>query len=211
MLQIEMTASVRSSSGKGAMRRLRADGLSPAVVYGAGGEALKLQLDTKTLTAQLLEYYRRNTLVTLKIEGEGEKSVIFGEVQTDPVRDSVVHLDFIEIDLTLAREFRVPINYTGLAKGVDLGGMLQVQYPELVLLGKPVDIPDDCEVDVTALDIGDYVRCGSIKFPDTVELISDPKAVAVSVVVAGQKLEDEDEEAEAAEEDAAEAEAAPAE
>lgn len=205
MLQIEMTASVRSSSGKGAMRRLRAEGLTPAVVYGSGGEALKLQLETKTMMAQLLEYYRRNAIITLKIEGQGDKNVIFGEVQTDPVKDSLIHLDFIEIDLTLDREFKVPINYIGVAKGVDLGGFLQVQYSELIMRGKPTDIPDDCEVDITDLAIGDYVRCGSIKYPDTVELITDPKAVAISVVKAGLKLEDEDEEVEE------EAEAAPAE
>lgn len=210
MLQIEMSASARNSIGKGAMRRLRAEGMTPAVVYGAGGEAMNLQLDTKSLMAQLLAFYRRNTLVMLKVDGGVEKSVIFGEVQTDPVRDTVVHVDFIEIDLSLEREFKVPVNYKGVAKGVDLGGLLQVQHPELVLLGKPVDIPDDCEVDITDLDIGDYVRCGKIKYPDTVELITDPRAVAVSIVQPGQKVEEEEEEEDETAEEV-EAEEAPAE
>jgi len=133
-----------------------------------------------------------------------------GEVQTDPVRDTLIHIDFIEIDLTLDREFMVPVNYTGVAKGVDLGGLLQVQYPTLALRGKPLDMPDTCEVDVSGLAIGQMVLCGAIKIPDTVELVTDPEAMAVSVVKPGQKLEEEDDE-DSDETAVEEAEAAPAE
>ena len=213
MLHIEMSASVRTSAGKGAMRRLRAEGKTPAVVYGSGGEALKLQLDTKTLMAKLLAFYRRNTLVTLEIDDKQQKNVVIGEVQTDPVRDTLIHVDFLEIDLDLVREFRVPVIYKGVAKGVDMGGILNIQHPELVLAGKPKDIPDECEVDISGLEIGGYVRCGKIAIPEKVELITDRKAVAVSVIKAGQRIEDEDEDEEGAviEEGAVEVEAEAAE
>jgi large subunit ribosomal protein L25 len=198
MLHIEMSAFVRSSVGKGAMRKLRAEGRTPAVVYGAGGEALKLELDTKALMAKLLAFYRRNTLVTLKIDNGQEKDVVIGEVQTDPVRDTLIHVDFVEIDLNVVRQFKVPVVYKGVPKGVDLGGILNIQYHEIVLAGKPKDIPDECELDISGLGIGDYVRCGKIEIPVNVELISDRKAFAVSVIKAGQRLEDSDEEDEAA-------------
>ena len=111
MLQVEMSASVRTTSGKGPMRQLRMKGMTPAVVYGGGADALKLELDSKTLMAKLLHFYRKNAVVTLNIEGEGQKSVVVGEVQTDPVRDTLVHVDFCEIDLSKDRPFNVQIDY----------------------------------------------------------------------------------------------------
>lgn len=199
MLQIEMSASVRNTSGKGPMRQLRMQGLTPAVVYGGGADALKLQMETKTLMAQLLKYYRRNTLVTLKIDGAGDKNVVIGEVQTDPVKDTLVHVDFCEIDLNKDRVFDVPVNYQGTAKGVDLGGVMNVGHDTISLLGKPVDIPDDLVVDVTDLDIGDSIKCGAIAIPDAVKLVADPDAMAVAIVRPGVKAEEAEEGEEEAE------------
>lgn len=196
MLQVEMSASIRNTSGKGAMRRLRVEGKTPAVVYGAGGEAQKLQLETKKLMTQLLTYYRRNTIVTLKVEGEAEKTVRIGEVQTDPVHDTLVHVDFCDIDLEKEREYSVPVNYSGISKGVELGGQLVVPHPAIILVGKPLDIPDECEVDITPLMIGDDVKCGSIAISDSVRMITDSEAIAVAVAKPGEKVE-EDEEGEA--------------
>lgn len=187
MFQVEMSASVRDRSGKGPMRQLRVKGLTPAVVYGGGGEAVMLQLETKTLMAKLLEFYRRNTVVTLKIDGEPEKQVMIGEVQTDPVRDTLIHVDFCEIDLEKDRTFIVPIVYKGTAKGVDLGGDLVVGHNKVILKGKPLSIPDECVVDVTSLAIGDSIKCGEIAIPENVQMVTDVNVLAVSVEKPGQK------------------------
>jgi large subunit ribosomal protein L25 len=188
MFQVEMAASVRNVSGKGPMRQLRMKGFTPAVVYGGGGEAVKLQLDTKTLMAQLLEFYRRNTVVTLKIDGAAGKSVMVGEVQTDPVRDTLIHVDFCEIDLEKNRAYTVPIVFNGVAKGVDFGGDMVINHDKVVLEGKPLDIPDECVVDVTALAIGDDIKCGEIAIPANVKLLTDAETLAVSIVKPGQKV-----------------------
>lgn len=196
MLQVEMSASVRNTSGKGPMRQLRMQGMTPAVVYGAGSEALKLQMDTKSLMAKLLKFYRYNTVVTLDIENEGVKKVMVGEVQTDPVRDTLVHVDFCEIDLEKERAYKVPVKYEGIAKGVDLGGILVVACPEVVFQGKPLDIPDEVRVDIRGLRIGDDLKCSVFAVPENVTMLTDGKAVAVSVVKPGEKIEvDEEEEA----------------
>jgi large subunit ribosomal protein L25 len=209
MLQVEMSASLRSVTGKGAMRRLRMEGMTPAVVYGSGGEALSLQLESKTLTGKLLDIYRRNAIVTLKIDGKENKSVLIGEVQTHPVRDSLIHVDFCEIDLDRDRAFDVPIFYDGPAKGEDLGGELMVHYPTIVLEGKPLDIPDECTVDIREMVIGDIVKCGEITLPDGIKMKTDPNAIAIAVVKAGIKavdledMEEMEEEGEPVEEEAA--------
>ena len=194
MLQVEMTASVRNTSGKGPMRQLRMKGMTPAVVYGGGAEAQKLQLDSKTLMAQLLQWYRKNAIVTLKVDGASEKTVVVGEVQTDPVRDTLIHVDFCEIDLQKERAFDVTVNFTGNAKGVDLGGLLTVHYSTVILEGKPLDIPDECTIDITSLAIGDDIKCSALSLPDNVKLVTDPDAMLVSVVKPGEKVEESEEE-----------------
>lgn len=190
MLQVEMSASVRNTSGKGPMRQLRMQGMTPAVVYGGGAEAIKLQMDTKILMSQLLEFYRRNTIVNLKVDGVEEKNVLIGEVQTDPVRDTLIHVDFCEVDLEKDRAFTVPIVIKGKAKGVDLGGQMIVDCTQIVLEGKPLDIPDECTVDISSMNIGDEITCAAIKIPESVKIVSNPKTVVVSVVKPGEKAEE---------------------
>jgi len=207
MIQVDMSASFRSTSGKGAMRRLRMEGMTPAVVYGDGGGAVSLQLDSKILLAKLLKFYRRNTLVTLKIDGESDKSVVIGEVQTHPVRDTLIHVDFREIDLAKEHAFNVPVIYEGSAKGVDLGGVLIIHHQTVVIQGKPMDIPDECVLDVSELDIGESLKCGNIVITDNVKMITDPNASAVAVLAPGAKEVDEEvdgEEGEAVEGEAVE-------
>lgn len=194
MLQVEMSASVRNTSGKGPMRQLRMKGMTPAVVYGGGAEAQKLQLESKTLLAQLLQFYRKNAIVTLKVDDASAKTVVVGEVQTDPVRDTLIHVDFCEIDLQKERAFNVSVSFTGTAKGVDLGGVLNVHYPTVILEGKPLDIPDECTIDITSMVIGDDIKCSALSLPDNVKMITDPEAVLVAVVKPGEKVEESDEE-----------------
>jgi len=182
MLQVEMSASVRTETGKGAMRRLRNEGLTPAVVYGAGGEARALQMDTKAMMAKLLEIYRQNAVVTLKIEGEETKSVVVKEVQTDPVLDTLVHADFCEVDLEKAKVFSVPLKFKGTAKGVDLGGRLETYTDSVLLEGKPLDIPNDVVLDVSGMNIGEQLTYSTIALPENVKLVSKADGTCVSVV-----------------------------
>ena len=185
MLQVELSASVRTATGKGAMRQLRMKGKTPAVVYGGGAAALSLEMDTKSLMQQLLEIYRRNAVVTLKIDGDKDRHVLVGEVQTDPVRDTLIHADFCEIDLQKARRFDVPVVFTGVAKGVDLGGEMFIEHKSVTLEGLPLDIPDQFSLDVTDLRIGDHMTFGNIFLPQTLKLISNADKVCVKV---GKKI-----------------------
>jgi len=201
MLQVEMSASIRLTSGKGAMRRLRMEGMTPAIVYGGGKEAVALQLESKILMAKLLEFYRRNTIVKLEIDGDAARNVLISEVQVHPVTGSLIHVDFFEIDLDKVRSFNVPVVYEGIAKGVDLGGVLMVHHEHVVFDGKPLDMPDQCTLVVSELLIGDNIKCGVITVPENVVMVTDKNEVAVAVVKPGvEKVEDEDEEGAVSEE-----------
>ena len=184
MLQVNMESTVRTVFGKGPMRQLRMREITPANLYSGGAESVSLQLETGKLFKNLLFIQRRNAVVTLQIEGDskGERHVLVQEIQKEPVSGSLLHVDFIEIDLQKAAKFSVPIEYVGTAKGVDLGGELQVFKDTLLLRGCPLDIPDVVKVDITPLEQGGLgLTYGDLVIPENVEMLE--KADAVCVVV----------------------------
>jgi len=182
MLQQEMSASVRKDFGKGAMRRLRMAGSTPAVIYGTGREPVALQLETLPLVKQLLKIRRRNAVITLNIEGDSSRHVLIKELQTDPVRDTLIHADFYEIPLDKPRQFVVDLVVSGAAKGVDVGGILEVVSKKVVVEGNPLDIPDTMEVDVTDLAIGDDYLVSNLELPANIKMITAGGAVCVTIM-----------------------------
>ncbi|MGI9538104.1 MAG: 50S ribosomal protein L25 [Desulfocapsaceae bacterium] len=182
MITKEIATSVREIVGKGPVGRLRAQGKTPGVVYSGGNDALALEFETKVLFQELLDIQGRNAVITLKIDDGSEKNVLVKEIQTDPLKDSLIHADFMEIDVQKSSRFEVPIVYSGKAKGEDFGGLKQISNTVLVLKGKPLDIPDDCQIDVSDMAIGDKISAGDINLPKGVSLISDPQMVCVSLV-----------------------------
>ena len=182
MITKEIPAAVRKTFGKGEMRRLRAAGKTPGIVYSGGAEAMPLEFETKKLYAELLDIQGRNAVITLKIDGDSEKSVLVKEIQTDPVKDTLYHTDFLEIELEKELQFKVPVTYSGKAKGVELGGVLDMAQTEIELAGKPLAIPDDCVIDISDMAIGDKITAETIDLPEGVKLISKADMVCVSVV-----------------------------
>ncbi len=184
MITLTMSSSVRTGLGKGAMRRLRSAGKTPAVVYSKGKESLPLEFDSSALFKGLLFIHGRNAVVELKVDGDDKDSrqVLVQEIQKEPVSDQLVHVDFLEIDLQEKREFFVPISFVGVAKGVDMGGEMEVFSSRVRLKGCPLDIPDSIETDITYLDRGEKMLLGDLKLPDNVEMVDSPEFVCVSVV-----------------------------
>jgi large subunit ribosomal protein L25 len=185
MIQVNIPAAVRTVFGKGESRRLRMDKKTPAVVYSKGEEALALQFDEKILYKDLLFIHGRNAVVTLDIEGDSveKRHVLVQEIQKDPVQEEVLHVDFLEIDLESARKFNVDLRLTGVAKGVDLGGELNVSKQSLVLQGRPLDIPDEIVVDIRPLERGGKgISCKDLAIPENVEMLENPEAVCAVVI-----------------------------
>ncbi|MEE4242234.1 MAG: 50S ribosomal protein L25 [Desulfopila sp.] len=182
MLKIDMAASIRKETGKGAMRQLRINGMTPAVVYGGGGEALSLKLETQPFFQQLLKIHRKNAIISLNLDNGSTKHVLVKDIQTDPIKDTLLHADFVEIDVDKPHTFEVPIRYTGEAKGCDLGGILNIVNETLTVEAAPLNVPDEFVVDITALNIGDSIRIDTIEIPEKVTLLADPEDVCVSVI-----------------------------
>jgi len=208
MIQQDMTASIREEFGKGANHRLRQSGYAPAILYGKKSEPLALSMNAKALTKALLRLHGHNAVVSLDIEGEkGKKKhhVLIKDIQTDPITDSVLHVDFLEIDLDKEITLDVPVIYTGTAKGVDLGGILNILAHTVKIKGMPLAIPDEIPVDVTPLELTSHgITCGDLAIPENVSLEEEPGKVCVSVV-APKAVEEEVAEEEVAAEEAEEA------
>ncbi|MBM9605862.1 50S ribosomal protein L25 [Desulfopila inferna] len=196
MLKVEMTASVRKETGKGAMRQMRMKGMTPAVVYGAGAEALLLKLETRPFFNKLLSIYRKNAIISLNLDDGSTKHVLVQDIQTDPIKDTLLHADFIEIDVSKPRVFEVAIRYTGVAKGTDLGGILNVINDTLAIEAAPLDVPDEFVVNIADLNIGDSIKVDTIDIPENCTLVTDPESVCVSVVSLQKGTAEGEEEAE---------------
>ena len=184
MLQVDMSSTVRTVFGKGEMRRLRRQNKTPAVMYSGGEDTLALEVDTADLHKKLLFIHGRNAVVNLNVTGEqaGRHHVLVQEIQVHPVTDKLIHVDFLEIDLEKPIEFMVPLKFTGTAKGVDMGGELRVIKHAVRLRGKPLDIPDEIETDITSLGRGgDGLTFSEIKIPAGVEMLEDPGVTCVMV------------------------------
>ncbi|THB73995.1 MAG: 50S ribosomal protein L25 [Desulfobulbaceae bacterium] len=182
MITKEIPAVVRSTKGKGPVRRMRAEGKTPGVVYSGGQEALPLEFETSVLFTELLSIQGRNAVITLKLDDGTTKNALVKEIQSHPVKDTLYHTDFLEIDIEKPATFNVPISFSGKAKGVDLGGLLTTAKNEVILQGVPLSIPDECVIDVSDMAIGDAIKAGSIDLPEGVSLITDPETVCVSVL-----------------------------
>lgn len=201
MLQVDVTARVRSNFGKGAARSLRRAGQTPAVLYGPKTDPIALELDTRSFTKTLLGLKRRNAVVTLDVEGGDKRHVLIRELQVDPVQDTLTHADFYEIHLDEPSIFSVPIQYEGNAVGVELGGELSIHITSVDIQGKPLDIPDFIPLDISSLELGDKLTCSDMSIPENVSLLDDADKVCIAIVTASVEPEEE-EEVEAAEAEA---------
>src|ERR671928_2142354 len=135
-----LTAQARNEKGKGPARRLRANGLIPAVVYGQKREPTHVAVDPAALQKAIATPHKFNTLLTLQLDG-AQKRVLFKDYEADPVSRRLLHADFIEVELDKPVRVQVPIVTTGKAEGVVAGGILTVSAHEITVESLPNAIP----------------------------------------------------------------------
>jgi large subunit ribosomal protein L25 len=183
MKEVILKANFRERAGKEYAKKLRKNGLIPAVVYGQKADTLPLEIESKAFLTLLREGLGENVLVTLVTEGKknGERKVLIREIQRDPVKGYIVHVDFHEVSLTKKLSLQVPIHLVGSPEGVKEGGILQHTLRELEVQCLPTAIPEKVEVDVSHLKIGDTIHVSDLKTED-LEILSDPQSSVVSVV-----------------------------
>ena len=192
MAKSVLNVETRVRVGKGGSRKVRRDGLIPAVVYGKGIEALNLRLDPKALQQAVATEAGWNTLVTLKGDGPFDGLVvILKDMQIDAIRRHPKHVDFLAIDLKALLSVMVPVHPVGKSQGEIEGGTLQLIRHELELNCLPTNIPTSIDIDVTKLNVGDSVHIDEVVLPDGVESQHDVNYTVLAVV--GHKAEEVEE------------------
>jgi len=173
----------RVRTGKGGSRKVRADGLVPAVVYGKGMEALNLRVDPKALQQATATEAGWNTLITLRGDGPFDgKVVVLKDMQIDAIRREPKHVDFYALDLKKKIAFMIPVSPQGKSKGEKEGGTLQLVRHELELFCLPTDIPPSIEINVEELEVGDVVHIDEVTLPEGVESKHDVNFTVLTVV-----------------------------
>jgi large subunit ribosomal protein L25 len=197
MATASLSAKVRSDRGKGVARKLRAAGEVPGVIYGHGREPQSLTVNAREF-ARLAERVRiTSTVIELALDGKTARTLV-RELQRDPIKRSVIHIDFQELVAGEKVTVSVPLRFVGTPEGVKTGGgILEETMHAVEVTCDPANIPDHLDVDVSALTIGHSLHIGDLKLPDGVEVTDDPEQTIA--VVSAPKAEEEVKPAEGAE------------
>ena len=180
-----LKAEVRKEVGKRIAKDLRIKGLVPANVYKGGKGATSLQVVAGDLADVLHTKAGENVIITLKISGEGnpkDKTVVIKEIQREPIKDRILHVDFNEISLTEMLKVNVPLVSHGEPVGVKVdSGILEHVIRELQVECLPTAIPEKLEADVSNLKIGDAIYVKNIVPPEGVKILNDAELIVMIV------------------------------
>jgi large subunit ribosomal protein L25 len=183
MATILLAGQRRTLVGTGGARKVRGAGMIPGVLYGPHEEPTSLQVPYKDLEGILRSASGENAIIDLRLDGGGEGLLaLIRDVQRDPVRRRILHVDFQHISMTQRIRVRVPVHLTGVPHGVkDFGGILEPILREVEVECLPADIPSHVSVDVTAMEIGDAVHVRDIQ-QEGVEILDNADQVVATVV-----------------------------
>lgn len=186
---ITIAAEGRDARGKNEARRLRAKGSMPAVVYGGSEGAIPVAISPKELSRILHSKTGHNTIFNLELPGNATAPVMIVDWQFDPIKDSLLHADLKRIDLTKRIVVKVPVVTHGDPKGVKLqGGIHEIVTREIEIECLPDEIPEQFDVDVVELMIGQNIRVSEIPLSGSMKLLSPSDAVVSHVVAVKEEV-----------------------
>ena len=160
----------RDRAGKGAARATRRQGLVPGVIYGGREEATLIAIEPKILNGLMHDPAFKTNIFEVEIAGKKQRTMAM-DVQLDPVSDKPIHADFRRIDKDTLVRVPVPVQFHNEAAspGIKLGGVLNIVRHDVEVRGRPDDLPDHIEIDLTGLEIGDSVHISAVALPDGVK------------------------------------------
>ncbi|MBA4495820.1 50S ribosomal protein L25/general stress protein Ctc [Paenactinomyces guangxiensis] len=179
-------AEERAKQTRSALNQLRKQGRVPAVIYGKG-ENYHIHLDENEFRKQLAS---AKSLLNIKLNNQLH-SVMVREIQKEPVKAEILHIDFQKVEMGQPVETEVPLHLTGEAAGVKAGGILQQPLRTVQIRCLPDRIPQELTFDVSSLEAGEVVTLKELSLPEGIELLSDPDTVVASIVAPqAEKAED---------------------
>ena len=185
MEEIFLDAHARLTTGRAYAKDVRESGFIPAVIYGEGKSAQSIKIAHRQLVQLLHQHGLENLIISVKFVDDAQakaRPCLIKEVQRDPVKEHIVHVDFHEISLTKELKLNIPVVAKGESVGVKQdGGSLEHIMWEIEVSCLPTNIPKEIEVDVTALKIGDDIHVRDLVLPAGVKALTSVDAVVLSV------------------------------
>ena len=195
MKTVQLSGSLRANVGKKDASSLRTAGLVPCVLYGQGQQT---HFSVKQVAIEKIVYSPDVYQVELNIDGKTAVGII-QELQQHPTKDTIQHVDFLELNDTKSIRIKLPVRLVGASPGVMAGGKLMLVFRSLQCVGLSKDLPEAIILDIANLNIGGAIRVNSINLPG-ITFLDPANAVVVSVKMArgavkGEETEDDDKEA----------------
>lgn len=181
---IELKGWARARSGKGGARAERREGRIPGTVYGDRKDPETISVDYRAINQQIHTGHFQSTIFVLDLEGKKTR-VIPRAVQLDPIRDFPIHVDFLRLGKDAAVTVDVPVRFLNEAAspGLKRGGVLNIVRHEIPVRCPADAIPDNFEVDLTGLEIGDAVHISALKLPEGVRPTITDRDFTVATIV----------------------------
>lgn len=195
MERYNLSVEVREDTGKGVARSLRRSGLVPAVIYGKSRPSQALTVNPEDLKNKM----SGNAIFDLSITAAGEEikeTVMIKEVQKDPIKGELLHIDFHHISMDEKITVNVSLNLTGEAPGVREGGVLQQLLREVEIECLPLDIPEALQLDISKLEMGNSMLVNDLEVPENIEIKTPFDEAIVTIVVPTEEEEELEEETE---------------
>ena len=195
---VTIQATKRERSGKGFARSLRRAEKIPAVVYGHGYKPVSITLDGHVLNKMFKpghEDAAEFQIIQLQIDSDGkqvEKKVMIREIQRHPLQQHIEHIDFFAVKMDEPIVAPVHIRLHGKPEGVKLGGILRHILREIEVKSLPADIPSHIDLDIEHMQIGDSIHVSDLQVSEKVQVLTDPAAAVVNIMLPTVVKEDEE-------------------
>ncbi len=191
MAELHLNINTRDEKGSNAVRKLRREDKIPGIFYHHGTENIPFYVDRKELHNV---WGHESSLLDVTFDGKDNKKCIIRDIQFDPIKGRPIHIDLLGIKMTEKITVSVPIELVGTSTGVkNSGGILQQILREIQLECLPSDIPENIEIDVSDLDIGDNLQVSDL-VAEKVEILDDPDSIVATVTAPRLVVEEEEEE-----------------
>ena len=197
MKAISLAANPRTLTKTTGSKKVRQGGGLPGVVYGNGDPEI-VELEAKQFDKAVQSTEAKNFLVELKI-GAKKNMALVQDIQKHPLTNQYIHVDFKRLTKDSVVTAQVPLRPVGTAEGVNQGGVLHIPMHLISLKGRPIDIPEILEPDVSHLEVGQSIHLNEIDLPEGVVALGSPKTLLVAVATSRMQMMAEAEEAAAAE------------
>jgi large subunit ribosomal protein L25 len=183
MSTVTLAATARTESGSAHARRLRADGHIPGVIYGQGMSPISVTVERRELRLALSGPAGVNTVLALEVAGTTYPAVV-KELQRHPVKRTVSHIDFLQVNMNEEITVHVPVRLEGEAKAVIAeGGLVDPSVDAIEVSCTPGNVPDEFVIDITDMQLDSVIRLADIPMPKGVTPSGDPELAVVTVLM----------------------------